>query len=85
MYNSYLSWESKNQTKVSNINEEEIEERKNDNQFSRKVIGYGVLFTGIGVALLGGMSDSSRVLVITTGCVFALLGIFIIKKKSKND
>lgn len=85
MYSSYLSWELKNQTTVSNLSEKEIEERKNDNQFSRKVIGYGILFTGIGVALLGGMSDSSRILVITTGCVFTLLGICIIKKKKEND
>lgn len=85
MYNSYLSWELENQTKVSNLSEEEIEERKNDNQFSRKVIGYGILFTGIGVALLGGMSDSNSILVITTGCVFTLLGICLIKKKKEND
>lgn len=85
MYNSYLSWELENQTKVSNLSEEEIEERKNDNQFCRKVIGYGILFTGIGVALLGGMSDSNSILVITTGCVFTLLGICLIKKKKEND
>lgn len=85
MYDSYLSWESENQTKVSSISEKEMEETKKDNRFSRKVIGYGILFTGIGVALLGGISDSSRVLVVTTGCAFALLGIFIIRKKSQND
>jgi len=79
-YDSYLVWEKKNHQRNENLSTEEIQGTIKDNKFSLKVIGTGILLTGIAVALLGGLADTGKVLIVSTGTIFALLGLFIIRR-----
>ena len=62
----------------------EIEENesaeKAGNNFSKRVIGYGIFASGTGIAILGGMADNGQKRIITTGVVFALLGLLMTRK-----
>lgn len=84
-YDSYLEWEGNNHKKVENLSIEEQEESIQDNNFSIKVIGIGILLTGVAVAVLGGIAETGQVLIITTGTVFALLGLFIMRRGTKKE
>lgn len=79
-YETYLAWENGNHLKTENLSVEEKEEVIQDNKFSIKVIGIGILLTGISVAILGGLATTGKVLIVTTGTVFALLGLFIMRR-----
>lgn len=79
-YSEYLVWKKSNHQRVESLSVEEIEESNQDNKFSLKVIGIGILLTGVTVAILGGLADAGHVLIITTGTVFALLGLFILRR-----
>lgn len=79
-YESYLVWENENNKEQEATSEEQVKAEKEENMFSMRVIGYGICLTGIAIALLGGLADVGKALVITTGVVFALLGLFMVKK-----
>lgn len=82
-YKSYLIWENKNHEREENLSTEEIQHTAKTNKFSLKVIGIGILLTGIAVAILGGLAEIGKVLIVTTGTVFALLGLFIMRRAAK--
>ena len=72
-YQSYLIWNKENNArKLKEIKENESAEKAGNN-FSKRVIGYGIFASGAGIAILGGMADNGQQLIITTGVVFALL------------
>ena len=74
-YQSYLIWNKENNArKLKEIKENESAEKAGNN-FSKRVIGYGIFASGAGIAILGGMADNGQQLIITTGVVFALLGL----------
>lgn len=76
-YASYLIWNQENNDKKKKEAEENEQSEKAGNDFSKRVIGYGICASGTGIALLGGMADNGQTLIITTGVVFALLGLFL--------
>ena len=82
-YDSYMVWQNNNHLQTENMSVEEKEQTVHDNKFSIKVIGIGILLTGIAVAILGGLADTGKVLIATTGTVFALLGLFIMRRAKK--
>lgn len=82
-YPAYQIWENNNHQKGENLSAEEIESSAKDNKFSLKVIGIGILLTGIAVAILGGLADTGKVLIVSTGTVFALLGLFIMRRGAR--
>ncbi|WP_270087322.1 sodium:solute symporter family protein [Sphingobacterium sp. SYP-B4668] len=84
MYASYLKWENSNHERIGQMTVEEERRVGEDNKFSLKVIGIGILFTGITVSILGGFADSGRTLIVTTGTIFALLGFLLMKRGMKN-
>lgn len=79
-YQSYLIWNKENNAqKLKEIEENESAEKAGNN-FSKRVIGYGIFASGAGIAILGGMADNGQKLIITTGVVFALLGLLMTRK-----
>ena len=79
-YQSYLIWNKENNAqKLKEIEENESAEKAGNN-FSKRVIGYGIFASGTGIAILGGMADNGQKLIITTGVVFALLGLLMTRK-----
>ena len=84
-YQSYLIWNKENNArKLKEIEENESAEKAGNN-FSKRVIGYGIFASGAGIAILGGMADNGQQLIITTGVVFALLGLVMTKKPKKTN
>lgn len=79
-YEEYLDWEKENHRQRQNIAVEAIQVVKEENKFSNKVVGYGIAITGIIVAILGSVASDGVSLVITTGVVFALMGVFIVRR-----
>ena len=79
-FQSYLRWNKENNArKLKEIEENESAEKAGNN-FSKRVIGYGIFASGTGIAILGGMADNGQKLIITTGVVFALLGLLMTRK-----
>ncbi|MFR9566469.1 MAG: sodium:solute symporter family protein [Rikenellaceae bacterium] len=59
-----------------------VQEESNESKQSLRVIGLGILLTGIVITALGTIADAqSRVIVIVVGAVLALGGLFIYKNK----
>lgn len=83
-YESYQRWEESNHLREENLSVLEVQQVEEDNKFSLKVVGIGILCTGIAVSILGGLADDGKVLIITTGTVFALLGWFVMKRGIKK-
>lgn len=81
-YQSYLVWNKENNISKQKEMEENEATEKAGNDFSKRVIGYGIFFSGAGIALLGGMADNGQTLIITTGVVFALLGLLMARKRT---
>ena len=84
-YQSYLLWNKENNIrKQKEIEENELAEKAGNN-FSKRVIGCGIFFSGTGIAILGGIADNGQILIITTGVVFALLGLLMTRNpRSKS-
>jgi SSS family transporter len=83
-YETYTGWEKENHRQKQNITPEVIRAINKENKFSNKIVGYGIAITGFIVALLGGVSSSGVALVVTTGIVFAMLGMYLIKRSSNR-
>lgn len=84
MYDSYKVWEGENIKKREQVTVGELQAMKDENKYSQKVIGYGVACTGLAIAVLGLLASSSQILVVSTGLLFALLGVvLVIKSKTK--
>ena len=84
-YQSYLVWNKENNArKLKEIEENESAEKAGNN-FSKRVIGYGIFASGAGIAILGGMADNGQRLIITTGVVFALLGLLMTRNPKRQE
>jgi SSS family transporter len=83
-YESFLCWENENKLQQEKALPANDKETKVENRFGEKVIGFGTLLTGASIALLGSLAVSGKIWIITTGVVFALLGLFLVKKEIKN-
>lgn len=60
---------------------EDLNDKDTDNNaFSLRVIGSGILFTGLGIIILGIISEAIKILVIGMGAFLVLLGVCIVKK-----
>jgi len=79
-YGSYQEWEKENTLKKQDLSEEELQASGEENRFSQRVIGYGILFTGLGIIVLGIIASSGRGLVISIGAGLFLLGLYIRKR-----
>lgn len=80
LYQTYLLWNKENkENKLKECHENEALENTSNN-FSKRIIGYGICCSGSGIAILGGIADTGQVLIVTTGVVFALLGLFLVRK-----
>lgn len=77
---SYEIWENDNKVAHESKTEQEKEILTNENKFGLKVISYGILFTGLCVSAIGGVTADAKKLVITVGVVLVLLGVFILNK-----
>jgi len=75
-----------NYTKVrDSLPESNLQSTYNEvnNKFSIKVLGIGVIITGLMITTLGIIAQSGKVIVILVGIILMILGIFI-KSKSKK-
>lgn len=79
-YCSYKKWEAANQAEKQKVFIETAKATKKQNAFSRKIIGYGILFTGIGIVILGSIAVTGKLLVISIGCLLGITAFFILKK-----
>lgn len=79
-YQAYLLWNEENNARKQQKNRENEIAEKSGNDFSKRVIGYGICCSGVGIAILGGIADNGQTLIITTGVVFALLGLILTKQ-----
>lgn len=64
-------------------NREENEEAQRENRHGIKVIGLGVLSTGLLIAVLGAFADTGTLLVTTMGLLVGVSGWFIVRRKGK--
>lgn len=84
-FDTYKIWENENQVKRDLVTEEEIQLAKKENKYSTRVIGYGVSFIGLIIAVLGLLTPSYRLFVAGTGLFFILIGIILVKSGSKGS
>lgn len=83
-FGTYKIWENENQAKRDLVTGEEIQLAKNENKYSTRVIGYGVSFIGLIIAVLGLLTPSYKLFVAGTGLFFILLGMILVKSGSKG-
>lgn len=83
-YLSYKSLEKEAQREKELLAIEESMESQSNNNFSIRVIGIGIILTGLLVSIFGLMAGNGRILVICVGIFLVLLGFFIRKKGSQN-
>ena len=82
-YAGYAVWEQKNETKR---NAETLTQTSDkDNAFSRKVIGTGIILTGVVITLLGLIAPTERALVVGMGLLLMLIGVKIRRYNSNNE
>lgn len=79
LYISYKLYENSNQKIRNTLSETELQEIHKENQFSKKVIGYGIVFTGGGIIILGILATTMHVLIILLGIALVLLGGYLRK------
>lgn len=82
MYISYKIWEDGNQEKRNQISDQDILEAKKENKYSLRIIGYGVVFIGLAIFVLGLLSPFYKIFVAGTGTAFILLGLALVKRNS---
>ncbi len=84
-YEAYIIWEKENSQKKLVISSREESMDKEDNKFSYRIIGYGIATTGAIVSILGSIASEGSVLVVTTGVIFAMFGLFIAIRNTKKN
>ncbi|NDV81715.1 sodium:solute symporter family protein [Bacteroides sp. 51] len=80
-YSSYKEWENANWAEKQQVFAETVEATNKQNDFSRKIIGYGICCTGIGIIILGAISATGKLLVISVGALLVIVGLFICRKR----
>lgn len=83
-YTAYLEWEQENHAKRTSITDVELQAVKNENNYSLRIVGYGMSFIGAAITLLGLISPSYQLFVSVTGVVFVLLGVCLVKYASRQ-
>lgn len=73
-YADYTAWEQANNAKRNALTSHRQAEAKSDNTYSKRIIGLGIFFIGLAIALLGLLSEGHTMLVIGTGTSFMLIG-----------
>lgn len=76
----YLIWQSSNALRRHEIAEAARKEGGKENLYSMKVIGWGILFVGLAIVILGLLADVHQALVASVGALFALLGIYLVRR-----
>lgn len=79
MYLSYKAWEKENQEKRDQLSEQDMLAAKKENKYSLRIIGYGVIFIGLAIFVLGLLAPSYKIFVASTGVGFILLGVILAK------
>jgi len=81
-YNQYQVMEQNVALRKRHILHEEELAQKEENDFSRKVLGIAIITTGIVIGILGIISKSTMVIVLPMASVIIVVGIFLRKKKN---
>ena len=82
LYTPYKKWEHQNEQNRNSLTDEELQAAKEENRFSAKVIGSGVMFTGIGISILGILSTTANLFVIIMGLLLILFGFYLRNKNT---
>ena len=81
-YNQYQLMEQDVTSKKQHVSPEEELAQKEENDFSRKVIGTAITVTGVAITILGLVSKSSLMIVLPIAFVIILIGVYLRKKKN---
>lgn len=81
-YNQYQLIEQDVTSKKQHVSPEEELAQKEENDFSRKVIGTAITVTGVAITILGLVSKSSLMIVLPIAFVIILIGVYLRKKKN---
>ena len=86
LYAPYREWERQNnlEKQAEATTAAATAQTGDDNRFSIRVIGTGVMLTGVVISLLGGFSGDGRSVVITVGACL-LLGGWFIRRRAKRQ
>lgn len=80
-YNQYQLIEQDVTFKKQHVPPEEELAQKDENDFSRKVIGTAITVTGVAITILGLVSKSSLMIILPIAFVIILIGVYLRKKK----
>ena len=82
-YVEYQEWEKENNCIKETERKEDKVMTEADNKFSKRVISYGIFLTGAAIALLGGLAEKGKILVIAVGIALVLLALWLYPKKER--
>ena len=80
----YQEWEKENNCIKETERKEDKVMTEADNKFSKRVISYGIFLTGAAIALLGGLAEKGKILVIAVGIALVLLALWLYPKKERK-
>ena len=83
-YVEYQEWEKENNCIKETERKEDKVMTEADNKFSKRVISYGIFLTGAAIALLGGLAEKGKILVIAVGIALVLLALWLYPKKERK-
>lgn len=83
-YVEYQEWEKENNCIKETERKEDKVVTEADNKFSKRVISYGIFLTGAAIALLGGLAEKGKILVMAVGIALVLLALWLYPKKERK-
>ena len=83
MMDTKQEWEKENNCIKETERKEDKVMTEADNKFSKRVISYGIFLTGAAIALLGGLAEKGKILVIAVGIALVLLALWLYPKKER--
>jgi hypothetical protein len=84
-YAEYAAWEQANNAKRNDLTAQAQAEAKSENTYSKRIIGLGIFFIGLAIALLGLLSEGHTMLVTGTGTCFMLIGAALTWSIKRNN
>ena len=84
-YAEYAAWEQANNAKRNALTAQAQAEAKSENTYSKRIIGLGIFFIGLAIALLGLLSEGHTMLVTGTGACFMLIGVALTWSIKRNN
>lgn len=84
LYEPYVKWSEANRAEKNKLIADAESGTSDQNDFSRKVVGYGIIATGAGIALLGSVSGTAVTLVALIGLALVGLGCVILFGKRRR-